>query len=265
MLGRFSYRRVGRFILGSFILLHAVLAAEPQAGDAFTLAQQPGHVVLMRHAQAPGVGDPPGMVLGDCATQRNLDDRGRAQAKRLGERFRAAGATDLRIYTSQWCRCRETARLLGLGPVEELTALNSFFEQPETKATRVKALRAFLDGLPRDGPSVVLVTHQVTITALTGYVPASGEGLVLKLRPGGGFERVGELKLDDERLGSDVSMPWNLPHNYNLCSRPSSKSGGLVSDCHNHCRTLLTHLRHAVSAPLSPPCHITLPSIVASS
>lgn len=197
MPGRILVRSVVGFILSGFIWSHAVLSAEPRASDAFTLAQQPGHVVLMRHAQAPGVGDPPGMVLGDCATQRNLDDRGRAQAIRLGERFRSAGATDLRVYTSQWCRCRETARLLGLGPVEELSALNSFFEQPEAKAARVKALRVFLDALPRDGPSVVLVTHQVTVTALTGYFPASGEGLVLKLRPRGGFERVGELRMDD--------------------------------------------------------------------
>jgi phosphohistidine phosphatase SixA len=165
-------------------------AASP---DALGLLVQPGHVLLMRHANAPGVGDPAGMVLGDCSTQRNLDDRGRAQAKRLGERLRAAGLTAVPIYTSQWCRCRDTARLLDLGPVEDLPALNSFFEQPETKAARVKALRDFLDRLPRDDGPVVFVTHQVTVTALTGYFPASGEGLVLKLLPGGGLGRVPSL------------------------------------------------------------------------
>jgi broad specificity phosphatase PhoE len=179
-----------------FVLLFAALglvARAAPADHALRLLAQPGHVLLLRHANAPGVGDPPGMVLGECATQRNLDDRGRAQAKRLGERLRAAGIAPGAIRTSQWCRCRETARLLALGPVEDLPDLNSFFEQPETKAERVRALRAYLDCLPRDGRPVVLVTHQVTITALTGYFPASGEGVVLRLLADGGFERAAEL------------------------------------------------------------------------
>ena len=193
----FSRLRLG--LLATFVSLGG-LPEQTRAADAVDALQrlaQPGHVVVLRHANAPGVGDPPGMILGDCSTQRNLDARGRAQATRWGERFRAAGVEDVRVYTSQWCRCRETARLFAIGPVEELTALNSFFEHPETKAARLSALRTFLDELPRDGRPVVMVTHQVTITALTGYFPASGEGLVLKLRPGGGFERVGELSVKD--------------------------------------------------------------------
>ena len=180
-----------RFLLSLLLFTLPLWAAA--ANDALTRLVEPGHVLLLRHANAPGVGDPPGMRLDDCATQRNLDDRGRAQARRLGERLRAAGLADVRVFTSQWCRCRETARLLAVGPVEELTALNSFFEQPETKPARIRALREFLDRLPHDGRPVVLVTHQVTITALTGYFPSSGEGLVLRLTAGGGFERVAEL------------------------------------------------------------------------
>lgn len=180
-------------LLSLVLLTNGPVQAAP-ADDALQILTQPGHVLLLRHANAPGVGDPPGMVLGDCSTQRNLDDRGRAQAKKLGARLRAAGVTDVRVYTSQWCRCRETARLLDVGPVEELPALNSFFDQPETKAARVRALREFLDRLPRDGHPVVFVTHQVTITALTEYFPASGEGLVVKLLDGGGFERIAELR-----------------------------------------------------------------------
>jgi len=149
---------------------------------------------LLRHAHAPGLGDPAGMVLSDCATQRNLDERGRAQAKKLGERLRAAGVSGGRIYTSQWCRCRETARLLNLGAIEELPILNSFFAEPAERTVRVSALRGFIDQLPREGRTVVFVTHQVTITALTGFFPASGEGVVLRLRADGGFERGGELR-----------------------------------------------------------------------
>lgn len=133
------------------------------------------------------------MVLGDCATQRNLDEAGRAQARRLGEHLRAAGWGRARVFTSQWCRCRETARLLGLGPVEDLPLLNSFFRSPEQAGTQTAAWRTHLGRLPRSGPPLVYVSHQVNITALTGYFPSSGEGLLLKLLPEGGFERVGEL------------------------------------------------------------------------
>jgi broad specificity phosphatase PhoE len=167
----------------------------PSASDVLA---QPGHVLLMRHAHAPGVGDPEGMTLDDCSTQRNLDARGRRQASELGLRLKTAGVSDIRVYTSQWCRCRETARLLNMGRVEDLPALNSFFEQPETRDAKLAALRAFLDRLPRDGRPVVLVTHQVTVTALTGYFPASGDGLVLKLKEGGGFERAAELSASEE-------------------------------------------------------------------
>lgn len=158
---------------------------------------KPGHVLILRHARAPGVGDPPGMLLGDCATQRNLDEQGRTQAKQLGERLRAAGVEPAQVFTSQWCRCRETARLLGLGPVEDLPLLNSFFAEPERRDSQTQAWRDFLAKLPRDAELVIFVTHQVNITALTGFFPASSEGLVLHLRRDGGFERAGELPAAD--------------------------------------------------------------------
>ncbi|MGA8006444.1 MAG: histidine phosphatase family protein, partial [Burkholderiales bacterium] len=85
------------------------------------------------------------------------------------------------VYSSQWCRCLETAQLLGLGEVIELPALNSFFAQPRERGLRAARLRAFLAALPADGPSVVLVTHQVVITALTGGYAAAGGGMLLRL------------------------------------------------------------------------------------
>lgn len=177
-----------------WLLLGALLALTcPPCSPATTAGEAaPGRVLVLRHARAPGVGDPPGFVLGDCTTQRNLDARGRDQARRLGERLRAAGYAGARVYTSQWCRCRETARLLGLGPVEDLPLLNSFFAEPARRDPQIRAWREFVDRLPRDGSPVVFVTHQVNITALTGHFPASGEGLVLQLGRDGGFERVGE-------------------------------------------------------------------------
>lgn len=139
-----------------------------------------GYVVMLRHALAPGVGDPANFRLDDCATQRNLSADGRAQARRLGERLRAHGIDQAEIYSSQWCRCLETAALLDLGPVQELPALNSFFSRPGNREPNLEALRAFLAELPDDGPPVILVTHQVTISAIAGHGTASGEAVVLK-------------------------------------------------------------------------------------
>jgi broad specificity phosphatase PhoE len=191
------FRRVW-FICVLILPVLFVSARESEESErAEEILTRPGHVLLMRHATAPGVGDPPGMTLGDCSTQRNLDERGRRQSVRLGERLRAAGVSDAGVYTSQWCRCRDTATLMALGAVKDLPALNSFFEQPETREERLRELRAFLAGLPRSGAPVVLVTHQVTVTALTGYFPDSGAGAVLRLKDNGGFEHVATLTTDD--------------------------------------------------------------------
>lgn len=153
----------------------------------------PGRVLILRHAQAPGFGDPPQFRLDDCSTQRNLDEAGRAQATTLGARLKAAGVTAARVYSSQWCRCLETARLLGLGPVEPLPALNSFYQRSEERAQRLADLRAFLSRLPTDGPPVVLVTHQVTISALAGRSTPSGGGSLFALDGSGTPTLLGSL------------------------------------------------------------------------
>jgi broad specificity phosphatase PhoE len=137
-------------------------------------------VLLMRHASAPGTGDPPGFVLGDCTTQRNLDEAGRLQAQRWGALLRKKGIDEPRLLSSRWCRALETAELLGLAPVEPLPMLDSFFVQADRKGQQTEALREFLGTLPAT-PPVVLISHQVNITALTGIFPRSGEALILAL------------------------------------------------------------------------------------
>lgn len=149
--------------------------------DVLALLRVPGTIGIMRHARAPGTGDPSNFKLGDCATQRNLDDAGRDQARRIGARLRAAGIA-APVFTSEWCRTRETAELLELGPVQVLPALNSFFAERGTGAAQTAAVQAFINGL--DGPAV-LVTHQVNITALTTVFPADGEMIVLRGGPDG--------------------------------------------------------------------------------
>lgn len=161
----------------------ALAASGAWAGDSVPLAElaRPGRVLMLRHANAPGTGDPQNFRLEDCATQRNLDDAGRAQATALGRRLARAGVARAKIYSSQWCRCLETARLLDLGAVEPLPALNSFYDRPQQRDIGVAALRNFLAGLPQDGPPVVLVTHQFTITELTGAGTPSGGGSLFQL------------------------------------------------------------------------------------
>ena len=152
-----------------------------------------GHVVLIRHAIAPGTGDPPEFQLGKCTTQRNLSDEGRDQAEKIGARFRENGIHRAWIFSSQWCRCLETAKLLRLGKIEELAVLNSFFEHMERRDSQTKMLLEWLGERDLKIP-LVLVTHQVNITALTGIYPGSGEMVVVRLSNAGDITVVGTIE-----------------------------------------------------------------------
>lgn len=156
-----------------------VRAAEGPAWEA--LAR--GAIVLFRHANAPGTGDPPGFRLGDCATQRNLDQAGRDQARRIGEAFRGRGIAVGRVLASRWCRAQDTASLAFPGRVEGEPAFDSFFEARERRDGTTAAARRILEGWQGPG-ALVVATHQVNITALTGLVPRSGEGVVLRIENG---------------------------------------------------------------------------------
>jgi phosphohistidine phosphatase SixA len=152
-----------------------------------------GHVALMRHAHAPGTGDPDDFRLDDCSTQRNLDQVGRDQARRTGQAFRERGVTIGRVLSSQWCRCLETAELLALGEALPFAPLNSFFGERAREPGQTEAVRAFLAEADAEGPSLVMVTHQVNITALTGIFPRSGEIVVLRLGGPDIFETIGGI------------------------------------------------------------------------
>lgn len=184
------------FLLGLFATLFSLVTGVVSAARAAPLAElaKPGRVLMLRHANAPGNGDPPNFRLDDCTTQRNLDHAGRAQAVALGERLAQAGVILVRVYSSQWCRCIETARLLGRGVVETLPALNSFYPRPQERETMIAALRAFLAGLPKDGPPVVLVTHQFTINAFTSESTASGGGSLFELNGSGAPRLLGAIE-----------------------------------------------------------------------
>jgi phosphohistidine phosphatase SixA len=131
-------------------------------------------VLLMRHAiTEPGVGDPPGYRLDDCASQRNLSAEGREQSRRIGAALRAAGVALGEVRSSAWCRCRDTAQL-AFDRHDVWPALNSFFDDREREPARTAALRAFVAA---NAGTVVpmMVTHQVNITAATGLYTGFGQ------------------------------------------------------------------------------------------
>ena len=137
----------------------------------------PGAFAIMRHALAPGTGDPANLTVGDCSTQRNLNQQGRDQATRIGQAFRDRGHSFDIVLTSQWCRCRDTAELLNLGPVQEVPAFNSFFQDFSTRESQTaEALSLLADRTNRP----FIVTHQVNIRALTGETTRSGEVLIVR-------------------------------------------------------------------------------------
>jgi len=153
-----------------------------------------GSVVILRHARAPGTGDPPGFRLDVCATQRNLSEAGRAQARNIGKRFQEQQIPVAKVLSSRWCRALETARLAFGNITEPFPPLDSFFSEREQEERQTLALRQTIEGWRSTGV-LVLVTHQVNITALTGIFPAEGEILVLRPKTSQGFELVGSIKL----------------------------------------------------------------------
>lgn len=158
--------------------LALVALSADACADAWQALREGQALLLIRHATAPGVGDPPGFALDDCSTQRNLNERGRSEARAWGELLRGHGIAQARLYSSRWCRAMETAESMALGPVLPLPALDSFFRDPRQEAEQTASLRRLLDAL-RAGDPVVLITHQVNVTALTGVFPRSGEGLII--------------------------------------------------------------------------------------
>jgi len=148
--------------------------------DPWAVLRRPGSFALIRHATAPGTNDPSGFRLEDCATQRNLSADGRAQSVRIGDLFRAHGIAAAEVYSSQWCRCLDTASLMKLGAVRPQPLLNSFFQDRSREAAQIEALRQWIGQLDLAKPTV-FVTHQVVVTALSQVFPGSGE-IVAMLR-----------------------------------------------------------------------------------
>jgi phosphohistidine phosphatase SixA len=183
---------VGRIV--ATIAAAAHLASPAWASDAlWPMLGSGGYVVLIRHASTePGVGDPPNFRLDDCATQRNLSQAGRDEARRLGEAFRARGIPIAEVLSSEWCRCRDTA-LLAFGRYAAWPPLNSFFGDRSTESAQTRVVRERAAKW-RGAANLVIVTHQVNIAALAGVFAVQGEIVVLKADGAEGLELVGTIR-----------------------------------------------------------------------
>lgn len=194
-------RHVFQTLFYLFVCLAFVLAFAQGAVGAdrnaslWQAVKSGGHLVFIRHALAPGTGDPADFTIGDCSTQRNLDAEGRRQASRIGEMFRAHGIMDADIYSSDWCRCVDTARLMNLGAVKERRFLNSLHGRSENEAGQKAAFDAWLAKQDLERPAI-LVTHQATISAFLGVYPASGEMVVVKVDGGKDMSVIGRIPTD---------------------------------------------------------------------
>lgn len=164
------------------LVLSSVLSTSALIGLSHAHAQDSRSLVLMlRHAYAPGGGDPAGFDVNNCATQRNLDEQGRQQARDIGRQLKALGFKPTQVWSSQWCRSFETAELMDVGQVQPLTALNSFFQDRSKGPAQMRELEAFLRNLDRQGGPYVMSTHQVVVSAISNTWVNSGDGVWLEL------------------------------------------------------------------------------------
>lgn len=166
--------------------------AEVEESQLWEKLRSGNHFAMVRHALAPGFGDPDNFIIGKCETQRNLSPKGRKQARRIGDIFRKNGISQAKIYSSQWCRCLETAKLMSLGDVKELPVLNSFFGDYSNETPQTNALTKWLNRQDLR-PITILVSHQVNITAFTNIYPDSGEIVIVGKGKDGNFITVGTI------------------------------------------------------------------------
>jgi len=158
----------------------AAAGATPDENVAWQALKEGKALLVLRHALAPGFGDPESFQLEDCSTQRNLNAEGRRQAQAWKPFLAARGINEARVFSSQWCRCMDTANGMGMGPVNEWPSLNSFFQgrgdrSLQTQQT-IEQVNAMAPGKP-----IIMVSHQVNITALAGVSPSSNGGVIISL------------------------------------------------------------------------------------
>jgi phosphohistidine phosphatase SixA len=160
-----------------YFFLHIFIAHSSE--HSWKPAQDGDKIIWIRHALAPGGGDPQGFKINDCKTQRNLNEIGINQSKKIGKLFKKKRIRIDKVFSSQWCRCKDTAKY-AFGDFKEFSALNSTFSPPfdKNKKKQIKELKSFIKNWNGKGKNLVLVTHYVIILAMTGKTSSSGELII---------------------------------------------------------------------------------------
>ena len=162
----------------SFLLIIFLTTITFSFADEWQNLKDGGKIVLIRHSLAPGGGDPDGFKIDDCKTQRNLNDVGIAQSKKIGALFKNNNIKVDTVLSSQWCRCKDTA-FHAFGDYKEFSALNSTFQAPYSKnePQQLRQIKEYVKNWESD-KNLILVTHYSIITSITNAVPSSGEIVV---------------------------------------------------------------------------------------
>lgn len=173
-----------KILLAIFILLSSITT---QASDLSNALESPDYILLMRHTLAPGFGDPPNYTLTDCNSQRNLSLEGQSQAITIGNWLKKKGIKQALLYSSPWCRCKDTARLLDLGEFKIEFSLASFFDEMQKAKESTQALQSFIsEQLKIKGnKALILVTHHVNIYEYMGENISPGDMVLAKVNSAG--------------------------------------------------------------------------------
>ena len=179
-------------VLALTLIPHNASAKSLAIWDALQGTNPKGYVLLMRHALAPGVGDPANFRVGDCSTQRNLNDEGRQDAREIGQWLKQREVKILRVESSRWCRAKETAKLLGLGQVRLNKNLDSLFEEQDViNHPQTANIRKRIVSHRNTSGVLVLVGHFVNISAAVGVGVESGEGVLVRANSQGQIKVMG--------------------------------------------------------------------------
>ena len=187
--------RVSKFINGVVFGFIALAAEQSVAADdpLWDQLKKGGYVILMRNSAVDeGLGDPKGYKVNDCATQLNLTDKGRAEAKKIGDEFKKRKIPIKQVLTSAFCRTKETAQL-AFGKADVWEPLNSFYDKPDRKSEQTRLLHQRMESPPKDGTNLVLVTHGYNIVSAVGLNPDPGDMLIIAPAFRVGYKIVGEL------------------------------------------------------------------------
>ena len=182
--------RLFYIILIIFLILTNGIKADTET-QVLKYLKNGGNLIFIRHAYAPGGGDPDNFDLNDCSTQRNLSETGREQAKKIGKFFHENQIPIDKVLSSEWCRCKDTAQI-AFKRFETKDFLNSFFSEKFSKnrTKQIEDLNKYIDRWD-SSKNLVLVTHYVLISEVFNYAPSSGEIVISDIK----FKKIGNIEI----------------------------------------------------------------------